>query len=100
MQLKKNIENLCKKNNKINFSKFVRLSLREKVKEKINTKLKMEIKLLKQKNFFKELKLFKRNSLMTIEDHLVDICKNQFRKAKIDFNPKQVILAKINLGEQ
>lgn len=35
LQLKKNIENLCKKNNKINFSKFVRLKvLEKKVKEK------------------------------------------------------------------
>ena len=31
---------------------------------------------------------------MTTEDHLVDICKNQFRKAKIDFNPKQVNFSK------
>ena len=57
----------------------------------------MEIKLVKtkKKNFFKELKLFKRNSFNDNRGSFGRIfCKNQFRKAKIDFNPKQVNFSK------
>ena len=83
LQLKKNIENLCKKNNKINFSKFVRLKvLEKKLKKKINTKLKMEIKLVKtKKKIFKELKLFKRNSFNDNRGSFVRIfCKINLEK--------------------
>lgn len=60
----------------------------------------MEIKLvkIKKKKFFKELKLFKRNSFNDNRGSFSRIfCKKQFRKVHINFNPKQINFSKNKL---
>ena len=57
----------------------------------------MEIKLVKvkKKGFFKELKLFKRNSFDDCRGSFSrTFCSKQFKKVKINFNPKQINFSK------